>query len=84
MTETMQIIFAYAREKRIPGYLDTHTASAAAVGGFQHNRITDPRRNLHDLVQAPYRMVHAGNNRHIALNRHFFRRNLIAHRIHAG
>ncbi len=61
---------------------DTHTASAAAVGGFQHNRITDPRRNLHDLVQAPYRMVHAGNDRHIALNCHFFRRNLIAHRIH--
>ena len=28
---------------------DTHTAATAAVGGFQHNRITDHLSNFHDF-----------------------------------
>ena len=28
---------------------DTHTTSAAAVGGFQHNRIANHISNLHDF-----------------------------------
>ena len=61
---------------------DTHTTSAAAIAGFQHNGVANSFRYFHNFIQASDGMVNTRDNRHITFNRHLFRGDLIPHRVH--
>ena len=61
---------------------NTHTAAAAAVGGFQHNRITDHFSNFHDFFFCLQCVIYTRDDRNTGFDSHLFGRNLITHGIH--